>query len=129
MLSDAQKALLRKSIKALDTSPPSMSRYISTGAWPAEMCLKIHKLTQKTNTPIRCFELRPDLFLGTQDLRDLGLALIEDFDGQNLLHISVLNYIENTCGETYLDIKVAIQRTEEGERFFTLREANRNDNS
>lgn len=129
MLSTAQIALLRKSIESLGVSAPSMSRYITSGKFPVDLCLDIHKLTETMDTPIRCSDLRPDRFIETKDLRNLGLSLIENFDGEALFTIAVLNYIENTCADTYQDVRLAIERTEQGERFFALREANRNDDS
>lgn len=120
---------LTSSIKELDVTYPTLKKHIDNGTYPAELCLRIAKLT---DGELSCAKLRPDLFPSTASIIRLGKCTIDNFESHvnnnnYELIIATLNYLENEQPNLYKDTLVEIAKLTNGKLFVSQRLAHTQD--
>lgn len=98
-------------IKILTTSPakkfgvsyPTIRRWMETGLYSAELCMKVE---EHTDGEITAVMIRPELFIPTPAIKVLAKCCVDNFsyymsDDKHELIIATLNYIENQSPDLY----------------------------
>lgn len=122
-LDEGVKKLLTSLTRELGVSYPTMKKYTDTGKYPADICIKVEKLTKGKVT---CNQLRPDLFEGLIPESELAQVCIDQFENlmecQNYeLIIGVLDLMQVRQPKLYKSMIEKIRPLEGGELFIAQR--------